>query len=160
MKRGDYVIVKLYCDGGCRNNQERENIGAIGLVIDDDGRILEHNDIFHNTTNNRMELKACIEGLKRIRPTKGEIIVYTDSLYLVKGITEWYPNWIERGWTNSKGKPVENRDLWEELIFWTDHHNYVSFKHVRGHGDNAGNNRADELVNMAMDEFSRKKHTL
>lgn len=155
-------MIQIYCDGGCRGNQNTHNLGGYGIVIEKDNKVYEEYGIERNTTNNRMELTACIEALKLIYNFRRPITVTTDSLYLVRGITEWYPSWLRRDWLNSKGKPVENRDLWEELIFLKNRHENIVFEHVRGHSDNKGNNRADYLVNLAMDEYleSHKKHTL
>ena len=155
-------MIQIYCDGGCRGNQNTHNLGGYGIVIESGGIQREWYGVEKNTTNNRMELTACIKALRLVMSTNVPIIVTTDSLYLVRGITEWYPGWIRRGWLNSKGKPVENRDLWEELIYLKDRHKNIEFEHVRGHSDNEGNNRADYLVNLAMDEYleSRQKHAL
>jgi len=150
-------LIRIYCDGGCRGNQNTHNLGGYGIVIEKDNKVYEKYGVELNTTNNRMELIACIEALKLIDDFRRPITVITDSLYLVRGITEWYPGWIRRGWLNSKGKPVENRDLWEELIFLKNRHKNIKFEHVRGHSKNKGNNRADYLVNLAMDEYSESQ---
>ena len=148
-------LIQIYCDGGCRGNQNTKNIGGYGFVIHEK-ETHEGWGIDFDTTNNRMELTACIKALNftsNIVSKKTPIHVYTDSLYLVRGINEWHKNWLRKGWINSKGKPVENRDLWERLLFLADHFNDIRFTHVRGHADNEGNNRADYLVNLAMDEY-------
>ena len=97
---------------------------------------------FRNTTNNRMELKAAIEALKRIH-SSSPVTVYSDSQYVVKGITEWIPNWI------AKGKIEKNGDLWMELYKIVMTFQDIQFMHVKGHNGNIYNEEADRLATMA-----------
>lgn len=143
----------IYCDGGCRGNQNTHNIGGYGIVIEHGDNVKEFYGATENTTNNRMELLACIEALKKLHDPDIPVVVTTDSRYVERGVNEWHRSWIGRGWKNSKGKPVENQDLWKELLWLVERHNDISFEHCMGHADNAGNNLADYLVNVAMDEF-------
>ncbi len=75
-----------------------------------------------------------------------------DSQYVIKGINEWIENWISKGWRTSQKKPVENKELWLELYNLTKLFNDIKFIHCKGHGNNEGNIRADELANIAMDK--------
>jgi ribonuclease HI len=134
---------KIYTDGACSNNQSRENVGGYGAIIFRLGEEpLRLNGGFRNTTNNRMELRAVIEALKRIHPSS-PVTVYSDSQYVVKGINEWIPNWIR------KGKIEKNGDLWMELYRIVITFQDIQFMHVRGHNGNIYNEEADRLATMA-----------
>ena len=105
-----------------------------------------------DTTNNRMEMMATIEALKAINPRfKGDITLWTDSTYVLKGITEWIHGWKTRGWKNSAKKPVKNVDLWRQLDELNNKFN-VDWKWVKGHAGIDGNERADELARMGVEE--------
>jgi len=104
-----------------------------------------------DTTNNRMELTAVIEGLKALtRPVTVE--VYTDSQYVQKGITEWIHGWKKRGWKTADKKPVKNADLWQALDSAQSNHE-VSWHWVKGHAGHAENERADELARRGAEPF-------
>ena len=100
------------------------------------------------TTNNRMELTAVIEGMRALkRPCEVEVV--TDSKYVMQGINEWLHNWKRNGWKTAAKKPVKNRDLWESLdAELTSHH--VEWQWVKGHNGHPGNERADELANAGV----------
>lgn len=106
-----------------------------------------------DTTNNRMEMMATIEALKAVKPDfKGEITLWTDSTYVLKGITEWIHGWKKRGWKNSQKKDVKNVDLWKQLDIQNARFN-VNWKWVKGHAGVDGNERADELARMGVEEL-------
>ena len=97
-----------------------------------------------DTTNNRMELTAAIEGLNALKE-KCKVILHTDSAYLHNAFTKgWIDNWQKNGWKTSAKKPVENKDLWEKLIHLSTKHRIV-WKKVKGHSDNTLNNLVDKL---------------
>jgi ribonuclease HI len=101
------------------------------------------------TTNNRMELTAAIEALRALkRPVSATL--YTDSKYVCTGIEEWLPNWKQRGWRTADKKPVKNVDLWQALDEARAPHR-VSWRWVRGHDGNVGNEHVDALANAAID---------
>ena len=149
-KISDTVIV--YCDGGCRGNQEKTNVGGFGVYIEKGipRAPIHFNSTERNTTNNIQELRACIEAILYIRKQsiKNRIKIITDSKYVVDGMKSWVPNWQKRGWKTSSGSPVANRELWEELVRISDN---VDFEHCNGHVGIRGNEIADRLANMAMD---------
>lgn len=147
------TVLELYCDGGCRGNQHDRNVGGWGayLVWGDHTKRIKGSAT--DTTNNKMELTAAIKGLQAIKRTDVPVRVYLDSAYVQKGITEWVPGWVKRGWVNSKREPVANRDLWQQLIAERDRFEDIRFLKVKGHANNEGNNIADALVNQAMDEM-------
>ncbi|MFA5490347.1 MAG: ribonuclease HI, partial [Candidimonas sp.] len=102
-----------------------------------------------DTTNNRMEIMSVIQALKLLkRPCK--VIVHTDSQYVQKGMSEWLDNWKRRGWRTADKKPVKNADLWQELDRLVQQHD-VSWRWVRGHAGDPGNERADELANQGVE---------
>jgi ribonuclease HI len=104
-----------------------------------------------STTNNRMELRAAIEGLRALREPC-EVDLATDSTYVMKGMTEWLENWKSRGWKTAAKKPVANADLWRQLDEATQAHR-VRWRWVKGHSGDPGNERADTLANLAIDEM-------
>lgn len=103
------------------------------------------------TTNNRMELKAAIEGLTALK-RRCDVVLYTDSRYVMDGIRNWLPNWKKRGWKTAAKKPVKNQELWMALDEAQNRHN-VTWKWVRGHSGHPGNEEADALANRAIDEL-------
>lgn len=146
--------VKLYCDGGCRGNQASRNVGGWGVLLVWGPHIKELRGGRRDTTNNQMELTAAIEGLRAVRDKSVGVDVYADSAYVVGGITSWIFGWMKKGWVNAKKEPVANKELWIALKAEQDKFADIVFHKVKGHADNAGNNRADELANLAMDELS------
>ena len=148
--------IEIWCDGGCRGNQSDENIGAWGvyMVYKDHAKELSGGDI--NTTNNIMELTACIEGLKVIKDKSIPTIVYLDSAYVLNGITNWIKGWKKNNWKTSKKQPVLNRNLWIELDTLKSLFDDITFKKVKGHSDNFGNIQADRLCNEYMDKLEKE----
>ena len=103
------------------------------------------------TTNNRMELTAAIEALNALK-SASNVTLYTDSKYVMDGINEWMPNWKKRGWKTAARKPVKNQDLWMALDEAIQRHE-ISWQWVKGHNGNPGNEEADELANLGIDEL-------
>jgi ribonuclease HI len=138
--------VIIYTDGACRGNPGPGGWGVL-LIAGDKRRELSGAD--GQTTNNRMELMAAIEALKALkRPVKATL--FTDSKYVCTGIEEWLPNWKARGWRTADKKPVKNQDLWEALDAVRTSHE-VTWRWVKGHAGNEGNERVDQLANEAID---------
>jgi len=106
-----------------------------------------------DTTNNRMELMAAIQGLDSLT-RDCEVKLYTDSKYVMQGITEWIHNWKKKGWKTAARKPVKNADLWEQLDKARERHQ-VEWIWVKGHAGNEGNERADDLANRGVDELEK-----
>ncbi len=134
----------LYTDGACLGNP---GAGGWGIVIYfADKSVFEMGGAYPQTTNNRMELQAAIEAVKVLRASNQTeaVTLYTDSEYVIKGITQWIEGWKRKNWKTAKGKPVLNQDLWEIL----DEVNTASIKwqHVRGHSGNVGNERCDAIA--------------
>lgn len=144
--------VTIYTDGASRGNGKKDAIGAYGAMLLCDGHKKEISKAFKGVTNNAMELTAVIEALKCLK-FKCSVIIFTDSTYISNAINKnWLKNWIANGWKTKSKKSVSNKELWVELVNLLETHN-VEFKWVKGHSDNEGNARADELCNIAMDNF-------
>ena len=110
-------IVSMYTDGACSGNQNEENVGGWGCILEFAGREKELWDGEVNTTNNRMELSAPIAGLSALKEKGLLLRIYSDSSYLVNCFQQgWHKNWVKNGWKTSQKKPVENRELWEKLL--------------------------------------------
>jgi len=138
------VQVEIHTDGACLGNP---GPGGWAAVLESGGHRRELSGADPATTNNRMELTAAIEALKALRRSC-EVVLYTDSRYVMQGMTEWLPRWQRKGWRTASGKPVENRDLWEQLIAAAAPHG-IRWEWVRGHTGVPGNERADELARAA-----------
>ena len=133
----------IYTDGACSGNPGPGGWGVY-MQFGDREKTLSGGEL--ETTNNRMELMAAIKALEAIKPSfKGDTILWTDSTYVLKGITEWIHGWKKRGWKKSDKKPVVNADLWQELDALNATHN-IEWKWVKGHAGIDGNERADELA--------------
>ncbi len=141
--------VDIYTDGACSGNP---GPGGWGAMLMSDGHQKEISGSESYTTNQRMELVAAIEALKLLRyPCR--VRLHSDSAYLINGFVEgWIDRWQANGWINSKGDPVENRDLWEELIEQNRIHDIEWIK-VKGHANNEWNNRCDQLATAAIKEL-------
>ena len=141
--------ITIYTDGGCRGNPGLGAWAAI-LISEKHALRLEIGESEENTTNNKMEMKAVIKALERLKKSHN-IKVYSDSAYLVNGMNEWIYSWQKNNWIKSDKKPVENKEYWIKLIELSKKHN-MEFIKVKGHSDNKENNRADEIVNILMDK--------
>ncbi|MDQ1471537.1 MAG: ribonuclease [Bryobacterales bacterium] len=139
--------VQLITDGACLGNPGK---GGWASILRFGPHKKEMFGAEPHTTNNRMELRAAIEGLRMLKE-RCEVEVITDSEYVMKGINEWVPNWKKRGWMTAAKKPVINRDLWEELDAQVARHN-ARWVWTRGHASHEDNNRADELASLAARE--------
>lgn len=139
--------VVIYTDGACKGNP---GPGGWGVFIKDQfGDEEEYYGGTETTTNNQMELMAAIKALEISRDHHEgcRIIVYTDSNYVKRGITEWMSSWIHRGWRTAANKPVKNKNLWISLNMLQRSVD-VEWRWVKGHNNNPGNERADKLANM------------
>jgi ribonuclease HI len=144
-------ITNLYTDGACSGNPGPGGWGTVAYF--DDGSCHELGGRDGATTNNRMEMQAAISALEFFAGTKQahQCLLYTDSEYLIKGITQWVKGWKKKGWKTAAGKPVLNQDLWETLDRLNNQIQSqtkvpVSWQHVRGHSGNVGNERCDTIA--------------
>ena len=140
--------VVIYTDGACSGNP---GPGGWGSVLMYRGHRRELSGGEADTTNNRMELMAVIQALEALkRPCN--ITIHTDSTYVMKGMTEWLPQWKKRDWKTAARKPVKNVDLWKHLDELVNKHQ-VKWEWVRGHTGHAENELADALANRGIDEL-------
>lgn len=139
----------MYTDGACKGNPGPGGWG-VWLKSGDHERELFGGEL--NTTNNRMELKAVIEGLTALKkPCNVEL--YLDSQYVRKGITEWIKGWKAKGWKTASKQPVKNAELWKELdALVEDSGHTIEWRWVKGHSGDVGNERADMLANKGVDQ--------
>jgi ribonuclease HI len=160
----NFNVVSIYSDGGCRGNGKNNNIGAYAYLINYEKgynalNVVEYSQVFKNTTNNQMEILGAISALEALEHSS-IVTVYSDSKYLCDAVNNgWITNWKKNGWKTAKKEPVKNQDLWlrlDELM--TKHH--CKFSWVKGHADNVFNNRCDELLNIAMDNYNDDTDTI
>jgi ribonuclease HI len=145
--------VLLFTDGACSGNPGPGGWAFILRHVPS-GKETESSGSIGETTNNRMELQAIIEGLKKLK-RRSAVRVVTDSSYVKNGITQWIHGWKARGWmrkTSSGLKPVKNVDLWKELDQLINYHS-ATFEHIRGHAGHPENERCDELAVAAYREL-------
>jgi ribonuclease HI len=140
--------VVIYTDGACRGNP---GPGGWGVILSYKGAVKELYGGEKETTNNRMELTAAIQGLEVLKK-QCKVELNTDSKYVLQGITEWLPNWKKRGWKTAGNKPVKNEDLWRRLDAAGSKHT-IEWKWVKGHSGHKENDRADELANLGIDRL-------
>lgn len=141
--------ITVYTDGACSGNPGPGGWGAV-LMYGENIRELSGGE--KETTNNRMEILAAIEALRALKEPC-EVSIYTDSAYVCNCFQQkWYVNWQKNGWRNSQKKPVENRDLWEQLLELIDVHQVHWYK-VKGHSGDKWNERADVLAVQAAQKF-------
>ena len=138
-------VVEIYADGACKGNP---GPGGWGVLLRSAGCEKEMCGGEAQTTNNRMELSAVIEGLMSLEK-RSKVRVYTDSQYVQKGISEWIYNWKRRGWLTADKKPVKNVDLWQKLDKIAREHD-VQWHWVKGHAGHPENERADALANKGI----------
>lgn len=170
IKLGEFIIPEsikdkddayvVYSDGACRGNP---GPGAYGIVCQNSkGDILfETSEVFDNTTNNRMELLGVIEGITGLGKllnkegksmTEAQILVITDSKYVVDGISKWMDGWKARGWKKADKKPPENVEMWQRLDLIKEKvRDNLTLEWVKGHAGHPQNERCDQLANEALD---------
>jgi ribonuclease HI len=134
--------ITIYTDGACKGNPGPGGWGAL-LQYGDKRRELKGGELA--TTNNRMELRAAIEALNALKETC-RVTLFTDSVYVMQGLTQWLPNWKRRGWKTADNKPVKNQDLWQALDAAVQRHQ-IDWRWVKGHNGDPGNEAADRLAN-------------
>jgi ribonuclease HI len=140
--------VAIYTDGACRGNPGPGGWAAL-LVAGSNRK--EVSGAEPETTNNRMELMAAIGGLGALK-RRCAVKLYTDSKYVLQGITEWLPNWKARGWRTAAREPVKNQDLWQ-LLDAAALEQDIEWHWVKGHSGHEGNEYVDQLANIAIDRL-------
>lgn len=155
----EIIPYKIYTDGSTKGNGSANTFGGWAFLIQYDGNtVLRANGAEKNTTNQRMELQAVIEGIKNAQAyTKDRSTaiyeIYSDSAYIINCyVDKWYINWERNGWRNSKNEDVRNADLWAQIIPYFKNRRYT-FHKVKGHADNELNNKVDRLAQEAAEHL-------
>ncbi len=145
-------FVEIYADGACSGNP---GAGGYGAILRNGVKEKELSGCEEMTTNNRMEMLAVITALESLK-VSCEVVITTDSNYVVKGMNEWIKGWIKNNWKNSQKKDVLNRDLWERLLHASKVHD-VTWVWIKGHNGHVENERCDKI---ARDEIIKCKKSL
>lgn len=140
--------ITVYTDGACKGNP---GPGGWGVLLEYNGRQKTMHGGEPQTTNNRMEMMAAISALETLREAC-EITLFTDSKYVMQGLTEWLPGWKARGWKTASKQPVKNQDLWERLDAAVQRHK-IEWRWVKGHAGDPGNEMADQLANKGIEQM-------
>ncbi|MBO6738396.1 MAG: ribonuclease HI [Phycisphaerales bacterium] len=149
--QGDAPAVELFTDGACSGNPGPGG-WAFLLRHPRSGKAVERSGGERETTNNRMELMAVIEGLSAL--TRRSVVeLYSDSQYVLKGLNEWMPGWKKKGWRTASKQPVKNVDLWKQLDELKNGHE-IRFHWVKGHAGHPENERVDELAVIERDRYA------
>lgn len=146
----------IYCDGACSGNPGPGGWGSI--VCTPDLHVTELGGFQSATTNNQMELTAATEALRTLANFSGDIVIYTDSVYVIRGITQWIFGWMKRGWKTAEGGDVLNKEYWQTLLEVVSarkkSEGKVTWKYTRGHSGTPGNERCDRIaVAFSKSEF-------
>lgn len=138
--------IVIHTDGACSGNPGPGGWGAI--VVLPEGTVQELGDAEPGTTNNKMELQAVIAALRFVKKRPEKIMVFTDSTYVIRGITQWIWGWMKRGWKNAEGEPVANQDYWQDLsrVVQDIGGKQISWHYTRGHSGTSGNERCDAIA--------------
>lgn len=139
--------VEIFTDGACRGNPGK---GGWGVLLRHGDRERELYGYQAATTNNQMELMAAIRGLEALKQPC-QVVLTTDSKYVMQGITQWIHGWKKKGWKNAAGKAVKNKGLWQQLDAARQGHD-IDWQWVKGHSGHAENERVDALANRGIDE--------
>lgn len=145
--------IEIFTDGACRGNP---GPGGWGALLRYNGVERELCGGEPDTTNNRMELSAAIEGLRSLKE-RCTVTLTTDSVYVKSGITEWLDGWKKRNWKTAARKPVKNVDLWQQLDEQNSRHD-VDWRWVKGHSGHRENEIADQLANRGIDNLGKEKN--
>ena len=140
--------ITIYTDGACSGNPGIGGWGVVILIPGDNPIHLKGG--LNNTTNNQMELTATIEGLQYFKESK-QILIITDSKYVINGIESWIKNWKKNGWKTASKKPVKNKDLWKNLDKEITKHT-IEWQWIKGHAGNENNEKADFLARRFIEE--------
>ena len=145
--------VDMYTDGACSYNP---GPGGYGIVLIYNGIEKQFSGFNESTTNNRMEITAVIEGLRKLKEPC-EVTIYTDSAYTMNAFElGWLEDWQKKNWKNSQKKDVLNKDLWQDLLAEMEKHQ-ISWVKVKGHSDNKYNNLCDKLARTEIDNYLSNK---
>lgn len=148
--------IYIFTDGAFRL---KYNIGAWSFILQNNtnyfeiGEAIVNNPILKNVSSIKMETKAAINSLKKIKDKKIPVVLTTDSKYVCDGINVWSKYWVTHDWRNKQGDTIKNLELWKELLCLANSFHNIKILHVRGHIGNPGNERCDQICNEKMDEY-------
>ena len=145
----DQDAVDIYTDGACSGNP---GPGGWGVVMRWKGKEKELAGSEDDTTNNRMELMAAIQGLERLKRGVDRVRIHTDSTYVKDGITKWIHGWKKNGWKTAAKKPVKNQDMWQRLDEALKDHD-IEWHWIKGHSGHPENERCDEMARLAIKQL-------
>lgn len=146
-KQTNFEYFLVFTDGACSGNPGPGGWGSV--LVSPRGQVRELGGAKDRTTNNEMEMTAVIEALKRIRGINEPVSIYTDSTYVIRGITQWIWGWKKKAWKTAEGQDVSNQDLWKELdalVRARGTEGKISWHYSRGHVGTPGNERCDEIA--------------
>ena len=143
--------VEIFTDGACSGNP---GIGGWGVLLRFGKHEKELSGGEVDTTNNKMEMTAVIEGLSQLKEPC-DVTIYTDSQYVLKGYTQWLPSWIAKGWKTAAKKPVANVELWQKIVELSEKH-HITWVWVKGHAGHQENERVDALARQFYENYSEK----
>ena len=143
--------VEIFTDGACSGNP---GIGGWGVLLRFGKYEKELSGGEVDTTNNKMEMTAVIEGLSQLKEPC-DVTIYTDSQYVLKGYTQWLPSWIAKGWKTAAKKPVANVELWQKIVELSKKH-HITWVWVKGHAGHQENERVDALARQFYENYSEK----
>lgn len=158
-KKGSFYPIEIYTDGSCVLN-EQGSPGGWGFIIIDNKNIIKMDKGYQLfTTNQQMEITACIKSLEGLLEFKykpnTKVIIHTDSAYVCNCFNQfWYEKWLKNGWINSQKKPVANKELWEDLLSLNNYFD-VKYSKVKGHSGDANNELADKLARIGTEEAKK-----
>ena len=138
--------IVVFTDGACSGNPGPG--GWASIIAYPEGKIHELGGQGEQTTNNKMEIMGVLQALRALQNDKRTVVIYTDSTYVIRGATQWLYGWKRKGWINSEGQAVSNRELWEEMdrVLRARAKDSVEWKYCRGHRGTPGNERCDEIA--------------
>jgi len=153
-------LFTLYTDGSCSGNGEKENFGGIGVVLVKDNKVVkEYSKPIFNTTNNRAEMKAVILAIQIAKilnkNVPREILIYSDSAYVVQTANKWMFNWASKGWKKADNKEPENLDLVKSLYQLMQFERAIKIVKIKGHNGHEFNELADDLATRATEEAKK-----
>lgn len=153
-------MIEIYVDGSCSGNGGKENFGGIGVVLVKDNKVIkEYSKPVFNTTNNRTELEAVIFAIQIAKilnkNVPREILIYSDSAYVVQTVNQWMFNWASKGWKKADNKEPENLDLVKSLYQLMQFERAIKIVKIKGHNGHKFNELADDLATRATEEAKK-----
>lgn len=160
--RREEDIIRIWTDGGCRFDSSEggvkgDSVSGYATLLKFNGHEKLLGEAELGRTNSYMELYAVLVGLRSLRNFGHQVIIFTDSMYVVNPLKKgWYKKWQLNGWKTASGKPVKYKELWKEIIAFWNNIPEIDIEHVPGHSGIVDNERVDSHLNVLMDELERE----